>query len=81
MKIKHLASAAILALGLFSCTAEKEQISGISLENMDLNSAPGTDFFEYACGVSGYILGVNPFDQPGVELGKKLSRQAEKQFD
>lgn len=50
MKIKHLASAAILALGLFSCTAEKEQISGISLENMDLNSAPGTDFFEYACG-------------------------------
>jgi putative endopeptidase len=50
MKIKHLASAAILALGLFSCTAEKEQMSGISLENMDLNSAPGTDFFEYACG-------------------------------
>ncbi|MCL2050631.1 MAG: glucose-6-phosphate isomerase [Lachnospiraceae bacterium] len=24
-------------------------------------------FFEFACGVSGYILGVNPFDQPGVE--------------
>jgi glucose-6-phosphate isomerase len=37
-------------------------------------------FFEYACGVSGYMLGINPFDQPGVEdyknnmfalLGKK----------
>lgn len=37
-------------------------------------------FFEYACGVSGYMLDVNPFDQPGVEdyknnmfalLGKK----------
>jgi glucose-6-phosphate isomerase len=37
-------------------------------------------FFEYACGISGYMLGVNPFDQPGVEdyknnmfalLGKK----------
>lgn len=28
-------------------------------------------FFEYACGVSGYILGVNPFDQPGVEDYKK----------
>lgn len=27
--------------------------------------------FEYACGVSGYILGVNPFDQPGVESYKK----------
>lgn len=28
-------------------------------------------FFEYACGVSGYTLGVNPFDQPGVEDYKK----------
>lgn len=28
-------------------------------------------FFEFACGLSGYILGVNPFDQPGVESYKK----------
>lgn len=28
-------------------------------------------FFEKAVGISGYILGVNPFDQPGVELYKK----------
>jgi glucose-6-phosphate isomerase len=28
-------------------------------------------FFEAACGMSGYILGVNPFDQPGVETYKK----------
>lgn len=28
-------------------------------------------FFEFACGVSGYMLGVNPFDQPGVEDYKK----------
>ncbi|WP_297522424.1 glucose-6-phosphate isomerase [uncultured Clostridium sp.] len=28
-------------------------------------------FFEKACGVSGYVLGVNPFDQPGVEAYKK----------
>ena len=28
-------------------------------------------FFEYACGLSGYLLGVNPFDQPGVESYKK----------
>ena len=27
--------------------------------------------FEFACGVSGYLLGVNPFDQPGVESYKK----------
>ena len=28
-------------------------------------------FFERACGISGYILGVNPFNQPGVEAYKK----------
>ena len=28
-------------------------------------------FFEKACGMSGYALGVNPFDQPGVEAYKK----------
>ncbi|MBE5970159.1 MAG: glucose-6-phosphate isomerase [Lachnospiraceae bacterium] len=28
-------------------------------------------FFEFACGVSGYVLDVNPFDQPGVEFYKK----------
>jgi len=28
-------------------------------------------FFEKACAISGYMLGVNPFDQPGVEVYKK----------
>ncbi len=28
-------------------------------------------FFMLACGISGYLLGVNPFDQPGVEAYKK----------
>ena len=28
-------------------------------------------FFEYACGISAYTLGVNPFNQPGVEAYKK----------
>ena len=28
-------------------------------------------FFEYSCGLSGYLLGVNPFDQPGVEAYKE----------
>jgi len=28
-------------------------------------------FFEFVCGLSGYLLGVNPFDQPGVEAYKK----------
>jgi len=28
-------------------------------------------FFEKACAISGYILGINPFNQPGVEAYKK----------
>lgn len=28
-------------------------------------------FYEFACGISGYMLGINPFDQPGVESYKK----------
>lgn len=28
-------------------------------------------FFEFACAISGYLLGINPFDQPGVEAYKK----------
>ena len=28
-------------------------------------------FFEFACGISGYMLGVNPFNQPGVEAYKR----------
>ena len=28
-------------------------------------------FFEYSCGISGYMLGVNPFNQPGVEAYKR----------
>ena len=28
-------------------------------------------FFEKACGISGYLLGVNPFNQPGVEFYKR----------
>ncbi len=28
-------------------------------------------FYEFACGLSGYLLGVNPFDQPGVESYKR----------
>ena len=32
-------------------------------------------FFELSCAVSGYLLGVNPFDQPGVEEYKKNTRE------
>ena len=43
--------------------------------NLDENNARTMGqliyFFEYACGLSGYLLGVNPFAQPGVEAYKK----------
>ena len=32
-------------------------------------------FFEKACAISGYVLGVNPFDQPGVEEYKRVMKQ------
>lgn len=47
-------------------------------------------FFEYGCGVSGYMLGINPFDQPGVEdyknnmfalLGKKGFEQKRQEVE
>lgn len=43
----------------------------LKIEKIDeLNLGAAIYFFEKACGISGYILGVNPFDQPGVEAYK-----------
>lgn len=43
----------------------------LSIEKIDeYNIGKLIYFFEYAIGVSGYLLGVNPFNQPGVELYK-----------
>ncbi|MGM0379465.1 MAG: glucose-6-phosphate isomerase [Bacillota bacterium] len=44
----------------------------ISLDKLDeYNFGKLLYFFEKACGISGYLLGVNPFNQPGVEAYKK----------
>ena len=44
----------------------------ISIEKIDARNLGGLFyFFEFACGVSAYQLGVNPFNQPGVEAYKK----------
>lgn len=44
----------------------------ISVDRLDaFNIGKLIYFFEKACGLSGYLLGVNPFDQPGVEAYKK----------
>jgi glucose-6-phosphate isomerase len=50
----------------------KVPIIGISIPQIDEHSiGQMIYFFEIACAVSGYILDVNPFDQPGVEAYKK----------
>ena len=44
----------------------------VSIEKKDAyNLGKLMYFFMKACGISGYVLGVNPFDQPGVEAYKK----------
>ena len=44
----------------------------IELERLDeYNLGQLIYFFEKACGISGLVLGVNPFNQPGVEAYKK----------
>ena len=46
----------------------------ITVELGELNAAKLGElfyFFELSCGISAYMLGVNPFDQPGVELYKR----------
>ena len=63
----------------------EQALRGVILAHVDggvpniLLTVPGRDerslgaliyFFEFACGLSGYLLGVNPFDQPGVEAYK-----------
>lgn len=45
---------------------------GVTVEKIDeYNLGQLFYFFEKACGISAYILGVNPFNQPGVEAYKK----------
>ena len=44
----------------------------VNMEKVDAFNVGGLlYFFEFACGISAYVLGVNPFNQPGVEAYKK----------
>ena len=44
----------------------------VSIEKLDAYNLGGLfQFFEYSCGISAYVLGINPFNQPGVEAYKK----------
>lgn len=58
-------------------TIRAHRAGGVPVQTIRIPSLSATAvgeliyFFEHAVGVSGYLLGVNPFDQPGVEAYKK----------
>jgi glucose-6-phosphate isomerase len=60
------------ALGTLMAHVEGQvPVMTLELERLDeFNFGQLLYFFEYACALSGYMLGVNPFDQPGVEAYK-----------
>ena len=70
-RVEHCNAMALLGTKLAHIDGGVPQI-GISVEKVDaywLGAA--FYFFEFACGVSAYLLGINPFNQPGVEAYKK----------
>ncbi|MDD5507186.1 MAG: glucose-6-phosphate isomerase [Bacteroidales bacterium] len=60
------------ALGTLMAHVEGQvPVLTLEMERLDeFNLGQLLYFFEYACALSGYLLGVNPFDQPGVEAYK-----------
>ncbi|MBE6251890.1 MAG: glucose-6-phosphate isomerase [Bacteroidales bacterium] len=69
--VEHCNHMAELGTQLAHIDGGVPQIS-INLEKIDaFNLGSLLYFFEFACGISAYILGVNPFNQPGVEAYKK----------
>ena len=59
-------SSALAKMGRMSCSIHLETLSAEALGELFM-------FFQLATGYAGVWYGVNPFDQPGVELWKKLT--------
>lgn len=67
-EVNHMAEAGVL---LAHCDGGVPNLR-VTIDRVDAHSIGALlYFFERACGISGYMLGVNPFDQPGVEAYKK----------
>ena len=70
-RVEHCNAMAQLGTKLAHIDGGVPQI-GLSIEQIDeYNLGALFYFFEFACGISAYVLGVNPFNQPGVEAYKK----------
>jgi len=69
--VEHCNAMAALGTKLAHIDGGVPQIE-ISIEKIDEKNVGGLFFFfEFACGISAYVLGINPFNQPGVEAYKK----------
>lgn len=67
LRAEQKATAAALArMGRMHCTIELERLDAETVGELLM-------FFQLATGMAGAWYGVNPFDQPGVELGKRLT--------
>jgi glucose-6-phosphate isomerase len=62
-------SAALAEMGRMSCTLRLPELTPASLGELIM-------FFQLATGYAGVWYGIDPFDQPGVELGKRLTYAA-----
>ena len=70
-RVEHCNAMAQLGTKLAHIDGGVPQI-GLSIEQIDeYNLGALFYFFEFACGISAYVLGVNPFNQPGVEAYKR----------
>ena len=70
-RVEHCNAMALLGTKLAHIDGGVPQI-GLSIDHICEESLGELFyFFEFACGISAYVLGVNPFDQPGVEAYKK----------
>jgi glucose-6-phosphate isomerase len=69
--VEHCNAMAMLGTKLAHIDGGVPQLE-VSVEKIDESTLGALFyFFEFACGISAYVLGVNPFNQPGVEAYKK----------
>ena len=70
-RVEHCNAMAQLGVKVAHIDGGVPQMS-VSIEQIDeYNLGALFYFFEFACGISAYVLGINPFNQPGVEAYKK----------
>ncbi|HJR17474.1 MAG TPA: hypothetical protein VJ808_11520, partial [Gemmatimonadales bacterium] len=65
----HATSAALAQMGRMSCTLSLPDLTAVTIGETIM-------FFQIATGYAGAWYGIDPFDQPGVELGKRLTYAA-----